>query len=76
MRNSECEIERKLILIRAVTFVMYGSELVHFAWSHHGILPGAKTRADQNFQNSASSFQNLRKQGMDSMPLAIMAIHR
>ena len=35
---------------------MYGSELVHFACSHHDILSRAKTRANYTFQNSAFLF--------------------
>ena len=52
-------------------FVMHGSEPGPFAWSHHDILPGAKTKTDQNFQNPSFLYSNLHQTGMDSRPLAI-----
>ena len=47
--------------------VMYGLEPVHLAWSHHGVLPGAKI-----FSTCLSCFENLHQTGMDSKSLAIV----
>ena len=67
--TSQCEIEKKFILIRAVTFVMHGSEPLHFVWSHHGILLRAKTKF---FSTPLPCFQNIRKTGIDWRTLAII----
>ena len=55
-RYKNVKSKQKLILIRAVTFVTYGSESVHFPCGDYGALPRAQTTADHNFQNSAFLF--------------------